>query len=74
VNTDLATVLATENERLRRDIVGHRQALRAKDDVIDALRRQVDRLDRIVRLLALETERHGLAVSRAINEFEQEPQ
>jgi hypothetical protein len=69
VSTALETTIADELLRLRRDVAGLQMALRAKDDALEAERRQRERLEKALRLVrvkstgfALEMEQLGREV------------
>lgn len=59
---------APDDLDLHRQLAGLRFRLREMDETLDAMRRENDRLRRVVRLVAAETERHRLAVEMAARE------
>lgn len=51
-----------------RQLAGLRFKVREQDETIEALRRENDRLRKVLRLVTAETERHRLAVEMAARE------
>lgn len=53
---------------VHRQLAGLRFKVREQDETLDALRRENDRLRKVLRLVTAETERHRLAVEMAARE------
>jgi uncharacterized protein HemX len=56
--------VAEEIMHLRRDVAGLKQALRAKEEALDAMRGRAETLQKHIRLIQTELERVGLVARK----------